>query len=301
MKRSLLIGNGINAHLDVSALGVEDIRKRFFILFEKEKRIFEYLFGNKFVYNTIFEKLLKQKIHGIESLAREIYFSVRDGKKNRWTENEELRLQDVITCLALNAIFFDENGKINSSYNTNKLIDFGKYDYVFSLNYYEYWDTKYICKHLHGYFDLNVIPNDTRFLLSFERKMSTEYQEAIRSLPGKVYYADLSKVIFAPEGIHKSNLISVRGLYPSINLFPMNDLFFKQSIRLYKDLMGVKEIELFGVSPNGDDSLIRILNRMKYVKVYVYGMKSSYETKKWEELLTVKHEIVDSKEILLNT
>ena len=35
--------------------------------------------------------------------------------------------------------------------------------------------------------------------------------------------------------------------------------------------------------------------------LYVYGMKSSYETKKWEELLTVKHEIVDSKEILLNT
>ena len=63
---------------------------------------------------------------------------------------------------------------------------------------------------------------------------------------------------------------------------------------LYTELMGVGELDILGMSPYGDDSLIKIINKMSKVKVYVYNKDCSEETEIWNKKLKCPHEIIDS-------
>ena len=57
------------------------------------------------------------------------------------------------------------------------------------------------------------------------------------------------------------------------------------------------ELDVFGVSPYGDDDLIKCLNTMDNVVVYVYNKENNVGTTVWERALVCPHVIKDSKEL----
>ena len=122
---------------------------------------------------------------------------------------------------------------------------------------------------------------------------------AVKNIPGRAEYVDLHNVVFAPEGLGKDKLVSVTGIYPSPKLYPADDLFLVKSRELYIELDGIREIEVFGLSPYGDDALIEALNQIPFVKVYVYNLKNNEEGRVWDEQLKTKHLMVDSSEIMI--
>lgn len=90
------------------------------------------------------------------------------------------------------------------------------------------------------------------------------------------------------------------GRYPSENLYPAEDLFLHEPIKLYKELNPIKSIEIFGMSPYGDNSLIEKLNHMEHIIVYVHDKDNNPETIEWNNLLKCPHIIKDSTEIMNN-
>lgn len=108
---------------------------------------------------------------------------------------------------------------------------------------------------------------------------------------------DTSDYIFAPDCLPKTELVNVAGVYPSNNLYPADDLFLRSKKELYTELKNTEELDIFGVSPYGDDSLIDVINRMKIVTVYIYNMKhSKQEVEVWNKILQCPHIFKDSSE-----
>lgn len=77
--------------------------------------------------------------------------------------------------------------------------------------------------------------------------------------------------------------------------FDINFLHSKKE--LYTELKNAEELDIFGVSPYGDDSLIDVINRMKTVTVYIYNMKNNkQEVEVWNIILQCPHIFKDSSE-----
>lgn len=85
--------------------------------------------------------------------------------------------------------------------------------------------------------------------------------------------------------------------YPSERLFPANDLFLHSAPELHKELKGVQKIEIFGMSPYGDDCLLEKINDINFVTVYVYDKDNNSEVAEWERILKCSHIVKDSLEI----
>lgn len=182
-------------------------------------------------------------------------------------------MQDIVNCIALTSIFYNETGTICTDYDSKRLLDISEYKRIFTLNYVEFWDKKQECIYLHGKMDLASMDDEQNILLtSRERSHLRIYKEAI-DIIGKsnnVKVIDTSDYIFVPDCLPKTELVNVAGVYPSNNLYPADDLFLRSKKELYTELKNAEELDIFGVSPYGDDSLIDIINRMKTVTVYIY-------------------------------
>ena len=64
---------------------------------------------------------------------------------------------------------------------------------------------------------------------------------------------------------------------------------------LYEELKDIEEIELFGVSPFGDNELIQKVNKIPRIKIYVYDLEhNSKELNEWKSMIN-NFEFVDSK------
>lgn len=69
-------------------------------------------------------------------------------------------------------------------------------------------------------------------------------------------------------------MICVTGVYPSDKLYPADDLFLYRPKELYVDLDSVDELDVFGMSPFGDESIIEKINEKKLVRVlFITKMK----------------------------
>lgn len=169
---------------------------------------------------------------------------------------------------------------------------------VFTLNYYEFWDYNHIAVPLHGRVDLDAIHENINVLVSSLRMSYDKYREAVEKVArnNKVQIVNLSDIIFAPSAVIKEHLICVEGIYPSNRLFPADDLYLilikKQ--KLYEDIKNVDELDIFGMSPYGDDSLIHIINTKLKVRVFIYNKDSNHETREWMRKLTCPYELLDS-------
>lgn len=163
---------------------------------------------------------------GIETLAGRVYEYVSKQLSDSWSVNDDMRLQDLLTCIAITTIFLDFGGKRKVVYQADMLPDFDKYDCIFTLNYYEFWDKKGITKPLHGHVDLSKIYDDTDMLVSIPRMNYKKYRLAVDELMkcNKVQSVDLREIIFAPSTVDKNHLICVEGLYPSMDVLIHNQL-----------------------------------------------------------------------------
>lgn len=144
---------------------------------------------------------------------------------------------------------------------------------VFTLNYYEFWDYNHIAVPLHGRVDLDAIHENINVLVSSLRMSYDKYREAVEKVArnNKVQIVNLSDIIFAPSAVIKEHLICVEGIYPSNRLFPADDLYLIKKQKLYEDIKNVDELDIFGMSPYGDDSLIHIINTKLKVRVFIHN------------------------------
>ncbi|MBO5192185.1 MAG: hypothetical protein J6C22_14445 [Bacteroides sp.] len=301
MAKGLLLGNGINAYLGIKELSVKDIGERF----GKNVAVYSSIIQNLFevqIEEQFFKDLEKTvKELGIESLAGILYRYIKENKKSMWTDNDEYRVQDIIACICISAIFFAEEGKIDSQFDKTKLFSMAEYDYIYTLNYIEFWDDEKRCIHLHGKVDLPRLDNKKRaILISTGRKHLDSYARAVEQIKkaNNVIEFNPTDIIFAPENIEKNKLICVSGLFPSDKLYPADDLFLYRSKELYKELEEIDELDIFGMSPYGDESLLEIINKKKKVRVYVYKKNENKEASVWQKKLTCEYEVLDSVEIL---
>ena len=157
MAKGLLLGNGINSRLCINDLSVECIAERF----KKNVLVYSVIINNIFGVQIAEDFLKNSEISvsklGIETLAGILYKYIKGNKNNVWTDNDEYRLQDLITCICITSIFYDENGKIGQVYDKSKMPLMEDYDYIFTLNYIEFWDDEHRCINLHGKIDLSKL------------------------------------------------------------------------------------------------------------------------------------------------
>lgn len=174
------------------------------------------------------------------------------------------------------------------------------YDYIFTLNYFEFWDIEKKSIHLHGRVDFTKFVDVKKAVfVSKDRMNLKEYAIAVKDIEKSNTIIEFSpnSVIFAPEGIQKKKLICVSGVSPSDNLYPADDLFLYRGKNLYTELDSVDEIDIFGMSPYGDDDIIDIINSKDMVKVYIYNKENNRETDDWIKKLHCPYELLDSMEI----
>lgn len=180
------------------------------------------------------------------------------------------RLQDLITCICITSIFYDENGKIGQVYDKSKMPLMEDYDYIFTLNYIEFWDDEHRCIHLHGKIDLSKLCDKKASILVSAGGMNyKEYAKAVDNIrkTNSVIEFYPNDIVFAPSEVEKDKLVCVTGISPSNRLYPADDLFLYRAKELYADLDLVDELDVFGI-------LIIICPNIIFVSFYILVQNS---------------------------
>lgn len=292
MSTNLLLGNGINLDFGVSELSAESIFRRFQDILIKTSPLYEYLMGKGFdtqICNLIFADCQNsaEKL-GIEVLARNVY----DYLKNcdRWSKNNERELKDFITVSAINAIFYNGNTAINITPITNeanriKISTLKSYNNVYSLNYAEFWDSANKCCFLHGNYELPEGLSAGKDIILFYpyKDDSGTYKKLIEQLSDKYSMREyFPNVVFTPLMDKQDSLYD--GHVPCMSLFPGLNLFPSNVRQLYVELNNIESLDIFGMSPVGDDRLIQRLSGIPNLKIYVFNMEEK-QVDKWNDLL----------------
>lgn len=136
-------------------------------------------------------------------------------------------------------------------------------------------------------------------LVSKDRMGLKEYAIAVEEMKKSNHVIEFkpNDIIFAPEGIEKKRLVCTAGVFPSDKLYPADDLFFYRKKELYTELDKVDELDVFGMSPYGDESIIDAINSKRSVKIYIHNKAGNKETYDWDKKLSCPHELLDSMEI----
>lgn len=301
MERNLLLGNGINAHLCIKGLEMKDIANRFADSLIKSSNFFDLMFGVRFTPQLCEKLFSKTQKQGIESLAETVY-NYLESNMSEICINDRMHILDSIICCAITSIFYDGNRKLGKKYKVENLPDFSKYSHIFTLNYAEFWDETEKCIYLHGKYDIASVKVNGKEVLHYSGERNSGfkgYNEIVKKLESRFHMCEINTrdITFSPELRNKSEMMNM-GCYPSEQLYPANDLYLHTKKSLYKELDGISEIEVFGMSPYGDAEIIKKLNSMQKVIVYVYKYKDNKETKDWDCLLSCFHEIKDAMDIM---
>lgn len=292
MHKNLLLGNGINLDLGISELCADAIFHRFRDILIKTTSIYEYLFGKGFdlqICNSIFADCVNsEEKSGIESLARKVYDYLKN-PDNR-SDNKERELIDFITVSAINAIFYNGDKMIDitpfrNEMNGMKISTIKFYDNIYSLNYAEFWDNLDKSIFLHGKYVFSEISSAEKDIILFcpYNDDSGTYKGLIDRLSDKYFVQEyFPKIVFTPLIDKQDSLYT--GHVPSETLFPNFNVFPSNVRKLYVELNDVEELDIFGMSPFGDDNLIQRLSAIPNLRIYVYNMDKK-QVNKWKELL----------------
>ncbi len=96
--------------------------------------------------------------------------------------------------------------------------------------------------------------------------------------------------------VDKYNYI-IDGLYPSNDLFPAEDLFPYGGRDIYKNLDNIDKIEIFGMSPYGDKTIIDKIKKIKNKKIFVYNLEQD-QINEWEKY-GINNCFIDSSRFLI--
>ena len=296
--RNLLIGNGLNLTNHTENL------------FLKPNEIYDRFINNLTIYWNIINKLVDQKEMNLESLAKllnsnkgieenagKVFKFIYDEitLKREFTWNDSYRLVEILGEIAIKSIFFKENTflipNITDEY-INKITT--KYDNIYTLNYIENWYRGKNINYLHGNLKnyINSYCDIGSMLLSHNAKYCDfKTNEYIK--------IDFKDIIFMPinDIINKYNYI-VQGLYPRNNLYPAKDLFPYAGRDIYKKLEHLENIDVFGMSPYGDEAIINKIKKIRNKSIYVYKLNNN-EINKWKSY-GIENCFIDSEEFLNN-
>lgn len=279
--KNLLIGNGLNlTNYEENAFLKP---KEIYIRFKENLTTYWDLISKLVDQNQINLEEVKQQLKcndGIERLSGKIfqYIYEKITLEREFDLNDSYRLIEILGEISIKSIFFKEHKffipKISNKYK-NKIED--SYDNVFSLNYIEDWDVDGIVTYLHG--NLKQYINTCSDIGSSLLSNNTDYSNFKINTYKKI---DFKEIIFMPTNdmINKYNYIG-EDLYPSDNLYPADDLFPYEGRDIYKALDTLESIEIFGMSPDGDESIIERIKNIKNKKIYVYKLDKQ-EIEKWK-------------------
>lgn len=286
MDKCLLLGNGINIHFGINELYLDNIAIRFKDILVKSSPLYECLFGVSFSYSICDSLYSNAPNLGIETLSAEVYKYVYTHMTDRITLNTEYRLQNAIKTSAINAIFYNNSQLISvPSLNQTTIDTLKKYKSIYTLNYTEFWDTDKVCTYLHGAYTPSITNNNKDIILySSDQYYLANYRKVVDNLRNVFDMIDLScqEIVFSPL-IDKQELLKT-GHYPLNNLYPADDLFPYTPPKLYSDLDSIFSLDVFGMSPFGDDTLIDCLASIPNLTVYVYQM-NDVEVSEWNRKL----------------
>lgn len=300
-EKNLLIGNGLNLRLGIKKLNVEDIKERFVITINRNIPIINVLLNGNYD-NKVLDAIDGFKNESIEALASKLYLAIHAAVGNeKWSDNYEIRLQELMKCMAMNAIFYTSAGQIEAEFDETKLLDFDSYENIFTLNYFEFWDKHDVCNYLHGKFNLNNAPKGKDVLIgSINQRQFKPYDALInemRHAGERVVLINVPDIIFSPDVIEKQELYVIKGLRPSSKLFPAKDLVPSGPRDPYEKLRYIHQLDVFGMSPYGDDSLISELRNLDEINIYVHNSDNE-QIKEWKKKLKgCNYHIHDSSEI----
>lgn len=307
MENSLLIGNGMNMFLGISALSMENIAQRFEKALYNSRCFYELLFNVSFS-EDVCKRLISYN-ENIEMLAGKVYKYIIKNMHCPFNEAVYQRLVDEITGTAINAIFFDRDGYIDVSYLPTNLAALNTYGRIFSLNYMEFWDLNDRCCFLHKRYHLPDIVPYTKPIIFYNRYRYAglkKYRELVESMRANYqmieYGYDL--LIFAPDCmdrndkdyLDKNDVVSLTA-YPSETLITdEDDIFPSDPPNLYEELDNISKIDVFGVSPFGDKSLIEKLAAIGQGTIFVYQC-DPLQIAEWKKYLPDGFKFRDSIEL----
>ena len=296
--RNLLIGNGLNlTNKENNFLNSNEIAQRFKQNLKVYWSLIENLTYLKNVdINKIIVKLDEDK--GIEELSGRVfeflYEEIKHTRMFNW--NDCYRLVEILGEISLKSIFFKDIFMVPKITNEYISVINDKYENVFSLNYIEDWDIKERVNYLHGNLKKYLKEN-----MDIGSNILSSNEEYVKFKTNEYTKVDFLDVIFMPTNdiLDKYNYVE-EGLYPKkcgLEIYPANDLFPYGGRDIYSKLEGINNIDIFGMSPDGDKAIIEKISKIPEIKIYVYNLNEK-EIQKWKSL-GVNATFVDSREFLI--
>lgn len=296
--RNLLIGNGLNlTNKENDFLYNNRIVFRFKENLKKYYQICKEMFRIT-IYN--FDGLLDSinENEGIEIVAGKVFDYIHDEvrKTGEFSWNDCYRLIELISEIAIKSIFFENKTfKIPTISDEYQEKIKNTYNNIFSLNYIEDWDIENKVIYLHG--------NIKKYINNYcdiSSKLLT-YNDVYKKFKNKdAIKIDFSEIIFIPTNYLVDKYIYVEeGLFPQkcgLNVYPANDLFPDGGRAIYGKIEEIDSLDIFGVSPYGDEALIKKISKIPQIRIYIYNLNQN-EILKWKEK-GINAEFIDSKEFL---
>lgn len=273
-------------YLGIKELLLDKIAVRYRNILINSSPLYECLFGLSLT-PTLCDSLFSNAPNlGIETLSAEVYKYVYTHMKDQQSINSEYRLLNAIKTSAINAIFYDNEKTIPiPSFNHISIKKLKDYQSIYTLNYTEFWDTENVCTYLHGAYKPNTVDSNKPILLySSEQYYLSTYKAKVNALSSKYNMFPFSgyNIVFSPL-LDKQKVLGV-GHYPSKNLYPADDLFPYSPPKLYMELASISSLDVFGMSPFGDDKLINCLANIPNLTIYVYKMDAA-QVSEWNKKL----------------
>lgn len=299
MAMDILIGNGINLGENNPEFSYDSVRERFLHCIGMASSVF-----NPFVSSVSIEQLREAiaDVNNIEKIATELYkliegkYNCEHGSPLKKDSNDWLFLQTLIKLFAVTALFTKDGNIIVPNIDDALTAKIKRYENIYTLNYFEKWDTESRCVYLHSKISLSedgAFDKDNSLFYDVNRyDIGDEfygYKSLIDELGKTHNLIPLEKTDsfrFSPDMFDKTE-----GLHPSEGLFPSEGLYPKGTYN-YDELACCKEICLYGVSPFGDDKLIdklREIQKRGQVIVYVYKYKEDHKKVSEEVAVWRKH------------
>lgn len=286
----LLVGNGLNIANNNSFIDNNNVYERFMNNFKAKFILFkDSLYLNDIEFREIEELIDVYRNLGIEQVTGYIFEYLAKAiieKNGELSWNACYRLIELLAALSLESLFIVDGNVMypKVSYKYKEKLD--SYDYILTLNYVEEWDTYNKCLYLHG--------NICKYFKSYQGQMIItsilKHTTEIKKYLNKDYIdIDIDDVIFVPSNklVDKHAYVG-EGLFCNkcgLNVYPADDLFPSDGKGdIYASLNSVEKIEIFGVSPFGEKSLIEKLTTIKEVIIYVYR-DDEKEIKEWKKYI----------------
>lgn len=289
MSKNLLLGNGINMHFGIDDLGTYNIYKRFLDVIERGQTLYKALFDVSIDLETLNRRISYSSDYGIESIAQILYKYIIENAKKPLLPLENNRLVEAIKTSAINAIFYKGNSRINIAKMEEDTVKYIRtYEKIFSLNYCEVWDMDRKCIHLHGRYDICEMVEGSKPILLYDKYRYgriDSYTLALNKLKHKnsAILFDGKDIVFSPL-LDKQKVLNDRVVFPSDKCFPAKDLDVYQPVKLYEELNNLESLDIFGMSPYGDERLIQKISQIPQVTIFVHQMEEK-QVSEWNRRL----------------